>query len=247
MAKEKRIVYTDSRGEVFTAAEEKGIWREEESKGRPEKELDYYDCPFSTDIELEDFSKEFLVKLMRIWTNWYIGMALMWWAKVGEKFGQEAANELLPEVWENLAKQGMPAYLPLLGGDYKSVDDLKTVKECLHLGHLPPDGGIDKLLWRGTVRWETDNHCVATVTHCVLLEYFESIGATDTIKWLCQVAEVRGAEAYFVHPNIKVTGLKVPPRKKSADPNEPCCIWEYRMMDTPQPRGEGRREVGPNR
>jgi len=172
-------------------------------------------------------------------------MAICWWFKVGEKIGRKEANELLPEVWESLANSTMPMYVPLLGPEFKSVDDLKTVKECLKAGHLPPDGGIDKWLFKGHVEWEDDNLCVATVTHCVLLQYFETIDATDTICELCHVAEPRGAEAYFIHPNIKVTGLKVPPKKNPGDPNEPCCIWEYRMMDTPQPRGVGRREDGP--
>jgi hypothetical protein len=127
--KEEKIEYKDSRGELFQATTKKGVWDEAESKGRPLKELDYYNCPFSTDLELEDFSKEFLIKLMRTWEQWYISMALLWWAAIGEKCGQEAANELLPEVWEKLAQQGMPMYVPLLGPKYKTVDDLKTLKD----------------------------------------------------------------------------------------------------------------------
>ena len=248
MAKgKKRTSYKDTSGAVFKAAEKTGKFIEAESKGRPKGELDYYDCPFSTDVELEDFSKEFLIKQMRIWQMWYRSMALCWWAKVGEKFGKEAANELLPEVWDGLG-QGMPMYLPLLGPNYKSAEDIKTVREGMKMANLPIDGGVDKTLFEGAVKWENDNLCTVTMAHCAMMEYFEALGEMKTVEWLCQVACPRGTEAYVVNPNIKVTGIKVPPRKKSDDPKDPWCIWEYRMMDKPQPRGKGRRrEVGQNR
>jgi hypothetical protein len=226
-----------------TPAKEGWEWRPLESKGKPAKELDYYDCPYSNDLEYEDFSKEFLIKLLRAGQKWYLSMALIWWAEVSKKIGQKEANELLPEVWETLAKSCMPLYYPLLGPNYKTADDFKTLEECMKAAHLPPDGGVDKGEWRGTLIWEDANHAVATVYYCYLLEYFESIGAEDTICALCQVAEPRGAEAYFTHPNIKVTGIKVPPRKNPGGPFDdinPCCIWDYRLTDKPQPRGVDR-------
>ena len=247
MASEKKTSYEDTSGAIFTAAEKTGKFVREESKGRPLGELDYYDCPFSTEVELEDFSKDFLIRQMRIWQLWYRSMALIWWAKVGEKFGTDAANEMLPEVWDELG-QGMAMYAPLLGPNYKSAEDIKTLEDGIKMANVPIDGGVDKTLFEGTVKWENKDLLYVTMTHCAMLEYFETIGEFKTAEWLCQVACPRGTEAYVVNPNIRVTGIKVPPRKESDGPNEPWCIWEYRMMDEPQPRGKGRkREVGQNR
>ena len=55
---------------------QKGVFQRELSKGRPDKELDYYDCPFSTEMKWEDFSKEFLIKLLGMWQDWNMAQAL---------------------------------------------------------------------------------------------------------------------------------------------------------------------------
>jgi hypothetical protein len=65
------------------------------------------------------------------------------------------------------------------------------------------------------------------------MEFLERTNQPERIHAMCHVAEPRGAEAYFVDPRIKVTGLNIPPRKDPG-PDEPYCIWEYRMMDEPQ-------------
>jgi hypothetical protein len=214
-------------------------WQPEKSKGRPDKELDYYDCPFSTELKWEDFSKEFLIKLLGIWQDWNMTQAFTWISEVGKRFGTRAADELMPAVWENLAKSSMHMFVPLLGPNYKTVDDIKTMEDGIKIGQLPPDGGLDRVLFKGTVEWRSPKVCITTVTHCVLLEAFEATNQVESCLQLCHVAEPRGAEAYFVHPNIRVTGIKLPPRKS---PNDPCCVWEYRMTDKPQPRGPGRVE-----
>ncbi len=218
---------------------QKGVFQRELSKGRPDKELDYYDCPFSTEMKWEDFSKEFLIKVLGMWQDWNMAQALTWISEVGKRFGTRAADELMPAVWEELAKSSMPMFVPLLGPNYKTVDDIKTMEDGIKMGQLPPDGGLDRNLFAGNVEWQSPEVCITTVTHCVLLELFEATNQVESCLQLCHVAEPRGAEAYFVNPNIRVTGIKLPPRKSQ---NDPCCIWEYRMTDTPQPRGPGRVE-----
>ena len=214
-------------------------WQPEKSKGRPDKELDYYDCPFSTELRWEDFSKEFLIKLLGMWQDWNMAQAFTWIAEVGKRFGTKAADELMPVVWESLAQSTMHKFVPLLGPNYKTVDDIKTMEDGIKMGQIPPDGGLDRSLFAGDVEWPSPEVCIVTVKHCVLLELFEATNQLESCLQLCHVAEPRGAEAYFVNPNIRVTGIKIPPRKS---PNDPCCTWEYRMCDTPQPRGPGRVE-----
>lgn len=242
MAKEKRIFDDDTRDVVRKPVKAKGIdWKT--SRGRPTKEMDYFDCPFSTDVQYEDFSKEFLIKLLRIWIKWFTEMPLLWREKVTAKFGEEIANDMMIECWEELAQRGMEWYVPLFGPNYKTMNDIKTLNDCAKLALLTPDGGMERKYFTPEVEWENENHAVATVNHCVLLEYFESIGAVDAIEALCQRSEVRGTEAYFGNPCVRVTGVKIPPRKNPR-PGDPCCIWDYKMLDKPQPRGKGRKEVG---
>ena len=223
--------------------EKNGIFLQEESRGRPKEEMEYFDCPFSNDVDFEDFSKDFLVKLLKLWMDWYISMAMIWWIKVGEIIGKKEADKLLPEVWEAAAEGGMEPFIQMLGPSYKTRDDIKTLEEGLKASLLVPDGALNKNLWDGHTIWKGPGHVLTCVTHCVLMEFFEGIDSVESCEELCQVAEVRGAEAYFIHPNVRVTALKMPPRKH---PDEPFCVWEYKMMDEPQPRGPGRREIAPS-
>lgn len=212
-------------------------WQPEKGRGRPEKELDYYDVPFSTDIELEDFSKEFLCKIARIWAKWYMGLALFYNQEVEARLGVKAASEIMLNVWLNLAKEQMHEYIPLLGPDYKTEDDLKTLQDCMKMSILPPDGIMNKGLFDGTLEWKDDKTCVTVCTTCALLESFEAMDKLEQLKWLCNVQEPAGSEAYMINPKIKITQLKLPPRK---DPSEPCCIMEFKMTDEIQSRDPGR-------
>ena len=231
----------ETRENVDVYRQKKGEFLWQESRGRPQGELDYFDCPFSNDVELEDFSKEFLLKLMNLWMKSFQTMAMSWIAEVSKKFGSRAAWEMVPDVWENLGRACAPMYIPLLGPNYKTVDDIKTLQDAMRVGLLAPDGALDKTLYAGRTLWTSPDRFLTIVTHCVMMEYFEGINDVEACLQVCHIAEPRGAEAGFIHPNLKVTGIKVPPRK-SGDPNEPFCIWEYRLMDEPQPRGPGRVE-----
>ena len=73
--------------------EKNGIFLREESRGRPKEEMDYFDCPFSNDVDFDDFSKEFLVKLLKNWMNWYISMAMIWWTKTRMGWSEKVLNE----------------------------------------------------------------------------------------------------------------------------------------------------------
>ncbi|HUV53158.1 MAG TPA: hypothetical protein VMW64_08830, partial [Dehalococcoidia bacterium] len=56
------------------------------------KELKDYSGPYKHDLKWEDFSKEFLVKLMKSWQGAYLGIQGAWIQVVSEKYGSEAAD-----------------------------------------------------------------------------------------------------------------------------------------------------------
>jgi len=203
-------------------------WQPEKSKGRPEKELDYYDCPFSIDIELEDFSKEFLIKLMKIWRSWYMTMNLVWYVLVEEKIGTEAAGRMMIDVWLKTTEAEMEKFIPLLGANYKSKEDLKTIEDSIKIAVLPPDGTIDKTLFAGSLDWDGPEHAKTVIHHCAMLEFFEAIDNLEPLKRLCHIQEPVCSEAYFINPRVKMLEIKTPPRKSK---DEPCCMWEFKLMD----------------
>ena len=55
----------------------------------------------------------------------------------------------------------------------------------------------------------------------------ERLGAPpERIKWVCHVVEPQAVAKYLNNPKIKVTPLKLPPRKS---PDEICCQWEFKL------------------
>lgn len=212
-------------------AKEGWPWQPEKSKGRPEKELDYYDCPFSIDIELEDFSKEFLIKLMKIWRSWYMDMNLIWYALVEQELGTEKTGKIMIDVWLKTTAADMEKYIPLLGPNYKSKDDLKTIEDSIKMGVLPPDGTIDKTLFAGSFDWENDKHAKSVIHHCVMLETFEALDNLAPLKQLCKVQEPVCSEAYFMNPKVKMLEIKTNTTSPRKSKDEPCCIWEFKLVD----------------
>jgi hypothetical protein len=52
--------------------------------------------------------------------------------------------------------------------------------------------------------------------------------APERIPWLCHFNEKKLIEKYFINPKVKVTPLKLPPRKS---PDEIACQWEYKIEE----------------
>jgi hypothetical protein len=66
-----------------------------------------------------------------------------------------------------------------------------------------------------------------TIEHCPTLLSLEKEG-TGREKKICQQLEPKlmNIMAHFFNPEIKVTGLKVPPR---TDYKDCCCQWEFTL------------------
>ena len=64
-----------------------------------------------------------------------------------------------------------------------------------------------------------------SVARCKSLEFYERT-APEMIGPICHVLEKPIIELQLVNPNIKVTALKLPPRKS---PDEIPCQWELKL------------------
>ena len=226
------------KGEI-PKAKEGFPWDIDKSKGRPEKELDYYDCPFSIDVELEDFSKEWLIKLMKLWRSWYMTMNLVWYVLVEEKLGTQVAGRIMIDVWLKTTEAEMEKFIPMIGKDYKTKDDLKTIEDSIKIAVLPPDGTIDKTLFAGSFDWEDDENANSVIHHCAMREFFEAMDNEAPMKQLCTIQEPVCSEAYFINPRVKMLEVKTGPRKSK---DEPCCIWDFKLMDAEEIKRPGWNE-----
>ena len=183
-------------------------------------ELEDLSGPFNPELKFEDFSKSFLLRLMRAWQQAWLIMEGSWYDAVKEKCGAEVADACNLKAWLSIGERVNPRYLKV--GNIK----LNTVLDSLKALQLPLDntaGGIFP------VEYEiiNPNHVIATVRKCISLDYFER-EAPDRIYPVCHEVEPLIFAKYLINPNIKVVPLKLPPRKS---PDEIACQWEYRLEE----------------
>lgn len=181
-------------------------------------ELNDYSGPFNPDLKFEDFSKDFLLRLMHLWQYAWLQMAGTWYDAIKKRWGDEAANECEQEAWVKMAERVNPRYAKMAN------IQLNTVLDSLKAAQLPLDNSIGALF---PVEYEikNPNHVIMTVKECRTLTYMER-SAPERIYPLCHINEKPILEKYYINPKIKLTPLKLPPRKS---PDEIACQWDIKL------------------
>jgi len=181
-------------------------------------ELNDYSGPFDPDLTFDDFSKGFLLKLMRVWQYAWLHMTESWYDAVEKRFGTDAANECETESWVRIGSRVNPRYAKVANIQLNTVvDSLK----CLQLPLDNTTGG----LFPCRFDIKSPNHVILTVEKCRSLEFFEA-NQPERINHVCHVNEQLVMEKYLVNPNIKVKPLKLPPRQS---PDDIACQWEFTL------------------
>ena len=178
-----------------------------------------YSGPYKHDLRFEDFTKDFLIELMHSWQKAYLRLSAIWYQAVMEKFGMEAADSCNMEVWSTVGKKVVPKFAKI--GNVQP----NTVLDALKMVQLAPDSHVGSELFAGELDIKSENHIITTTTKCAVLEFFEK-AAPERIEYFCHKLEPRVMEAYFNNPKIKVTPIKMPPRKS---PDEVCCQFEIKL------------------
>jgi len=182
-------------------------------------ELQDYSGEFRPNIKYQDFSKEALARLLTEYGR--LGLALDgWWHTiVREKYGKDEAIKLELAVWD----RGVP-YEQLRVMEALNIRG-NDVATCFKELQMDPQYclGIFDITWD----LKNNNYGIFTVNRCRALERFEKQGDTKTMLEMCAL-DVKAFEkiARFFNPNMKVTTLKLPPRKS---PNEIACRFECKI------------------
>jgi hypothetical protein len=177
-----------------------------------------YSGPFRQNLKLSDFSSEALAKLVIAAGKLYIGLDGLWYTLIKERFGEQMARELDQELWrraEPFEVNRTREALNIMGGDVASF--LKFV-QCDPGSAVFTDMDVELL---------DEGHGIMTMKRCNSLEYFERHGDTVLQKYGCGL-DVWGfpQAASRFNPDMKVTPLKLPPRKSK---DEIACQWEVKI------------------
>ena len=183
-------------------------------------ELPDYSGELKPDLKMQDFSKDALVRLWQAAGKLYVGLDGLWYSLIRERLGEQMARELDRELWKRAAHlevRRVREAMNIWGEDVASV--FKFLQVDLGGGAIWPD--FECAL-------KDRNHGILTIKRCRGLEYYERHGETTLQKHACEVLDVEGFEdaAHLFNPNIKVTALKLPPRKSK---DEIACQWEFKL------------------
>jgi len=222
-AKKGAVKATVKKGMAARSAPKKVAATKSAMKPVIKKEMDDYTGPYDPNLTFNDFSKEFILKLMQVWQYAWLHMTEAWYDAVAEKVGRETADVCETAAWCRIGERVNPRFAKVANIELKTV--LDSFK-CLQLPLDNTTGG----LFPAEVEIINPNHIIWTIPRCRSLEFFEA-KAPDRIKYVCYENEKRVIERYLINRKIKVTPLKLPPRK---NPGEIACKWEAKMMDKDQ-------------
>ena len=180
-----------------------------------------YSGTYRHDLKWEDFSKEFLVGLMKLWQGAYVSIQGAWVQVVSEKFDSDSADKCALEALLLQADRMIPQFVEI--GNI----ELNTVLDSLKVIQLAPDGHTESELFGGEVEIKSPNHVISTTTKCITCEFLEAF-APEKIQQLCYEMEQPVMEKFLNNPKIKVTPLKRPPRK---GPDDTFCQWEMKIEE----------------
>jgi hypothetical protein len=187
------------------------------------KEMNDYSGPYNPDLTFNDFSKEFILKLMKVWQYAWLHMTEAWYDAVKEKVDKETADVCETAAWCRIGERVNPRFAKVAN------IELNTVLDSMKALQLPLDNTTEGLF---PIQLEiiNPNHVIWTIPQCQSLKFFEA-KCPERIKYVCYENEKRVIERYMVNRKIRVTPLKLPPRNS---PDEIACKWEAKMMDTDQ-------------
>ena len=180
-------------------------------------ELADYSGKFDPQFNHDKLTKETLLKLLKTYNEYMLRIDGFWYLTVMDKWGNDEAFDCDVKVWEKAQLweiKAMSSALNIHGDDVATV--MKYIQVCP---------------WMWIYTYDIDlkgpDHSLLTISHCPTLLSLEKEG-TGREKLICQEMEpkVMAIIAHYFNPDIKVTGLRLPPR---TDYTDICCQWEYKL------------------
>jgi len=189
------------------------------------KELMDNSGPYDPNRKFEDFSKEFLIKLLKAYMRAYLLVDGLWNTEMRNtgKLTDEDIINCEIRVWKSLANS-VPPNIARLSNIQLPVKD---VVEALKIWQITPDSNINPDVYVAKIDIKDRNHVILSMLCCRSLEWFEE-HAPELIEPLCHDLDVATMKEYcrVAHPDMQCEALKLPPRKTKDDI---VCQWEIKL------------------
>ena len=158
------------------------------------------------------------MRLLKAYGEYLARIDGSWYLTVMKKCGNDVAFDCDSTVWQ----ERLLAYDLKLTTEYVAIHGNDVITVMKYIQATPWNW-----VYEMDLDIKNDNHAVVTYRTCPTLPSIEKEG-TGREKLICQDLDTKlyNMIAHYFNPNIKVTGLKVPPRTSYDDC---CCQWEYRL------------------
>jgi len=180
-------------------------------------ELGDYSGSFISDMTYERFSKDVLLQLLSLHSEYIQKTDGFWYVAVKDRVGDDVAFESDMWVWSRLQIWELERVTRLFRIEGHDVAALfKTLQLSPWMRAL-----------KGEFELKSENHGIMTITHCPTLIGLEKEGEGRERR-ICNEWEPKSNRivADFFNPKIEVNPLKLPPRKSKDDI---CCQWEFKL------------------
>ena len=176
-----------------------------------------YSGQLNPNIKVEDFSKDVLVKMVKMYGKLYLAVDGFWYLSVKEKVNNDMALACDFWVWGKQCKNEMERITKLLNIQGKDVVSFFKAFQ------------FSPWIWNMEYKMEVKNDKlgILTVIQCSTLEALEREGEGRE-KTFCKDVEPVMFKMYVdcFNSKIEVKHLRVPPRKNK---DEIACQWEFKM------------------
>jgi len=172
----------------------------------------------AADSKLESLSREELIDLVKLSSRMILALDGFWYLSVKELAGNEKALDRDNWVWDKVMKFCVEELARLQGVQGRDVADYMKV-----MGPRP-----EGLVLEERVEILNRNDAIRTVTYCPTIVAMEKEGeGRDALHCTEACAKMRAKHTKLFNPAIKITCLRVPPRK---DKDDIFCQFEYKIQ-----------------
>ena len=194
------------------------------------KERNDYTGPLQPEIDLSEFSKDFLLQIMRYWGELfeaYESTLVKLSSNLGiDGFGPIEMTDLQIQTMKEIAPPIMQKIAELC------KVDINTIEGRIKAGRFIPDNLSDHYVG-AHIEILNDKEATMTYDRCYLFESGLVGNNLDILHHVCFNVEPALAEAYMTYPGKpKVVSkmLKVP-ESTTLTPGEPMCKWHFKIED----------------
>lgn len=191
-----------------------------------------YSGAFDPHLTFDDLSKDFLLKLIRVWQFAWIELEGAWEEEVEARYGVHVAMSCDLQMWLRCADLCNTRYVKI------ARIPMKNAVDCLKALQLPLDNTMGAV-YPTKQEIRSENHAIVTVTRCPSLEFYEK-KAPQRIVPMCQTVEPPLIDRYKVSQEVQLMATKLPPRE---GPDDIACQWEYKLPAPKGTRARSKEEV----